>query len=425
MDIDKLIGVYQKRFEKTVNASRILPSLLSHVDTVLGVKRFLERLKGMGVREVVLMKLPRDTTELRHPYPQEVIEFIRKVRGHGLDVFTLGVFLSRGKAFVDLQDVATGFRIYVVVPNVSIPEDWLGKPDMDYNGLKMYSVEKFKEYINKCMQYIENYYSGEKAKELVKSLRSYLDCLDERDIIGYIPIFCGDAYTQATYFRDGYYIVSDSVLRDRGVRAVERIPLPDCLKWIISMDGKFIMAVPDQRTSQEVESKYNAWVEYFRMMSKLLRSFIPVGCSEGFVRLPVKRFIKALHESGIEELGYGKIIDAVKKCCGELYLADYSQYTYVELDPSLPLNILYLSRLLRTNGFSGRVITAKSKTLQARRKYYVMILEEQFSINGKLYSLTARPKKNLRVRYPSSIKIEDGCLVIIDKNALESALKVA
>jgi len=54
-----------------------------------------------------------------------------------------------------------------------------------------------------------------------------------------------------------------------------------------------------------------------------------------------------------------------------------------------------------------------------------MILEELFSVNGKLYSLTARPKKNLRVRYPSSIKIEDGCLVIIDRNALESALKVA
>jgi|GEM_PF-4569292 len=109
MDIDKLIRVYQKRFEKTVNASRILPSLLSHVDTVLGVKRFLEGLREIGVREVVLMKLPRDTTELRHPYPQEVIEFIRKVRGHGLDVFILRVF-CRGNAYVELQDMATGFR---------------------------------------------------------------------------------------------------------------------------------------------------------------------------------------------------------------------------------------------------------------------------------------------------------------------------
>ncbi|MCL7384724.1 MAG: hypothetical protein LZ174_10605 [Thaumarchaeota archaeon] len=45
MDIDKLVRVYQKRFEKSVNASRILPSLLSHVDAVLGVKRFLERLE--------------------------------------------------------------------------------------------------------------------------------------------------------------------------------------------------------------------------------------------------------------------------------------------------------------------------------------------------------------------------------------------
>jgi hypothetical protein len=45
MDIDKLIGVYQKRFEKTVNASRILPSLLSHLDAVLGVKKFLEKLE--------------------------------------------------------------------------------------------------------------------------------------------------------------------------------------------------------------------------------------------------------------------------------------------------------------------------------------------------------------------------------------------
>jgi hypothetical protein len=389
----------------------------------LGVKRFLEGLKGIGVREVVLMKLPRDTTELRHPYPQEVIEFIRKVRGHGLDVFILRVF-CRGNAYVELQDMATGFRIYVVVPNISIPEDLLGEPDMDYNGLKMYSVERFKEYINKCMQYIENYYSGEKAKELVKSLRSYLQGLDGRDIVGYMPIFCGDAYTQAIYFQDNYYIVNDNVLRDRGVKVVERILIPDQLKWILSRDGKFIMAVVGGSTAEKVESGYNAWVEYLRTMSRLLRSFIPVGCSKGFVRLPVKRFVKALHESGIKELGYGKIIDVVKKYCGELYLADYSQYTYVEPDPSLPLNILYLSRLLRTNGFSGRVITAK-KSPQTRKKYYVIILEELFSVNGKLYSLTARPRKNLRVRYPSSIKIEDGYLVIIDRNALESALRVA
>jgi len=424
MDIDKLVRVYQKRFEKTVNASRILPSLLSHVDTVLGVKRFLEGLRRIGVREVVLMKLPRDATELRHPYPQEVIEFIRKVRGHGLDVFTLGVFLGRGKAFVDLQDVATGFRIFVVVPNVSTPEDWLGEPDVTYNGLGMYSIERFKEYINRCIRYVENYYSGERVRRFADSLRSYLDGLDGRDVIGFIPIFCGDAYTQAIYFRDGYYIVNDNVLRDKGVKVVERIPVPDQLKWIISRDGKFIMAVVGEKTAEKVESGYNAWVEYLRTMSRLLRSLIPVGCSEGFARLPVKRFVKALHESEIKELGYGRLIDVVKRYCGELYLADYSQYTYVDPEPSLPLNILYLSRLLRTHGFSGRIITAR-KSPQTRKKYYVMILEEQFSINGKLYSLTARPKKNLRIRYPSDARLEDGYLVIIDRNALESALKVA
>jgi hypothetical protein len=422
MDIDKLIEVYRKRFEKIVNASRILPDLLSNIDTVIGVKRFLERLKELGVREVVSTP-PNGAVQLEHPHPQEVVEFIRKVRGHGLDVFILRVFLSRRNAYVELQDVATGFRVYVVVPNVGIPEDWLGEPDMDYNGLRMYSVERFKEYINKCMQYIENYYSGEKAKELVESLRSYLQGLDGRDIIGYIPIFCGDAYTQAIYFGDGYYIVSDNVLRDKGVKVVERIPVPDQLKWILSRDGKFIMAVVGERTSQEIQSKYNAWVEYLRTMSRLLRSFIPVGCSEGFVRLPVKRFVKALHESGIKELGYGKLVDVVKRYCAELYLADYHKYIYVDPELSLPpLNILYLSRILRTHGFSGRII--KSRSPQAR-KCYVMILEEQFSINGRLYSLTARPKKNLRIRYPSDARLEDGYLVIIDRNALESALKVA
>jgi hypothetical protein len=301
----------------------------------------------------------------------------------------------------------------------------LGEPDVTYNGLGMYSIERFKEYINRCIRYVENYYSGEKAKELVKSLRSYLDGLDGRDVIGYIPIFCGDAYTQAIYFRDDYYIINDNVLRDKGVKVVERIPIPEQLKWILSRDGKFIMAVVGEKIAEKVESGYNAWVEYLRTMSRLLRSLIPVRSNEGFVRLPIKRFLKALHENGIRELGYGKIIDVVKRYCGELYLADYSQYTYVDPEPSLPLNILYLSRLLRTNGFSGRILTAKSKTLQAKRKYYVMILEELFSVNGKLYSLTARPKKNLRVRYPSDVRLEDGYLVIIDKSALESALKVA
>jgi hypothetical protein len=416
MDIDKLIRVHQKRLEKTVNASRILPDLLSNIDTVLGVKRFLERLKEVGVGEVVLNP-PRGAVQLEHPYPLEVIEFIRKVRSHGLDILILSVFLSKGNAYIRLQDLTTGFIIYVVVPDASIPEDWLGEPDVTLNGLGMYSIERFKEYINRCIQYVENYYSGEKAKELVKSLRSYLQGLDERDIIGYIPIFCGDAYTQAIYFQDNYYIVNDNVLRDRGVRVVERVPVPDQLKWILSRDGKFIMAVPDQRTSQEVESKYNAWVEYLRIMSRLLRSFIPVGCSEGFVRLPVKRFVKALHGNGIKELGYGKLVDVVKRYCGELYLADYHKYIYVDPELSLPpLNILYLSRILRTHGFSGRII--KSRSPQAR-KCYVMILEEQFSINGRLYSLTARPKKNLKVKYPCDAKIEDGCLVVIDRNALK------
>jgi hypothetical protein len=422
MDIDYLIRRYQKRFEKTVNASRILPDLLSNIDTVIGVKRFLEGLKELGVREVVSTP-PRGAVQLEHPYPLQVVEFVRKVRSRGLDILILSVFLSKGNAYVRLQDLATGFTIYVVVPNVSIPEDWLGESDVTFNGLGMYSVEKFKEYISKCMQYIENYYSGERVRGFMDGLRSYLDCLDERDIIGYIPIFCGDAYTQAIHFQDNYYIVNDNVLRDKGVKVVERIPVPDQLKWILSRDGKFIMAVVGERTSQEIQSKYNAWVEYLRTMIRLLRSFIPVGCSEGFVRLPVKRFVKALHESGIRELGYGELVDVVKRYCGELYLADYHKYIYVDPELSLPpLNILYLSRILRTHGFSGRII--KSRSPQAR-KCYVMILEEQFSINGRLYSLTARPKKNLKVKYPCDAKIEDGCLVVIDRNALESALKVA
>ena len=68
MDIDYLVRRYQKRFEKTVNASRILPDLLSNIDTVIGVKRFLERLKESGVREVVSTP-PRGAVQLEHPIP--------------------------------------------------------------------------------------------------------------------------------------------------------------------------------------------------------------------------------------------------------------------------------------------------------------------------------------------------------------------
>jgi hypothetical protein len=34
---------------------------------------------------------------------------------------------------------------------------------------------------------------------------------------------------------------------------------------------------------------------------------------------------QGLHENGIKEL-----VDFIKRYCGELYLADYSQYTYVD-----------------------------------------------------------------------------------------------
>jgi hypothetical protein len=115
----------------------------------------LSRLRLLkALREVVgevEVELPNGCKRIWHPYPPEAVSLIRKinevVKKNGLRVSFFNVWLNNEKAYVSVRDEETGYTVYAVTHSSGQP-DLLGDPDMEWRGLRIYSLGKIKEYFD-------------------------------------------------------------------------------------------------------------------------------------------------------------------------------------------------------------------------------------------------------------------------------------
>ena len=203
------IGELKRRvesdFKRAVKACRIEPTIIHQVQPIADRLRVIEALESIGVGDVVF-EMPDHAVYLDPPFPIEVELFYKSMRR--LNIRVGGAYIHNSTAYIYIMGF--GRDLYAVVP-CSPPPDPLGEPDMTYNGVRMYSVGRFKQYIEWWKKYVYVL-----ADIYIMDVNQYVECLERcmprGDEVGYIWL---PDYVKREYY-DVFEIILDEELRSAG-----------------------------------------------------------------------------------------------------------------------------------------------------------------------------------------------------------------
>jgi hypothetical protein len=419
--ISELQRKIEKRIERAIKACRINPRLLDQVSTLTEQLRVLRVLSNAGV-SYISYDIPLNAVYIQPPLPVELTEFYRKMRVEGVQ--TGGAYRIGEKAYVRISSLRG--EPYAII-NVSEPIDPLGEPDMDYNGLKMYSVERFKEYIEWCKKYIREVLSEIYGFNPENRISEFEKVMPRGDELGYIWIPC---QTKTYYYHhDRYDIIGDEGLRSMGLKVVRMLYLTYS-EWVThkrDVEGcRMLVAVIKPEKAEEVESRRFREMEEDNLRSSRLREIIEEGIlkeaieegilSEDIVKISFEKLLRIIEIIDVQE-DKREIVEKVRKLndyC-DLYLINDSHLRSIGQSIHYPLKMLYLSRLASEYGLDGEIVEKSMGYGKGRR--YVRLVRDFLYYHG-FWSLVAKPSKNLKVKYPCDARIEDGFLVIVDREKL-------
>ncbi|MCL7384445.1 MAG: hypothetical protein LZ174_09180 [Thaumarchaeota archaeon] len=418
--ISELQRKVEKRIERAIKACRINPRLLDQVRTLTEQLRVLRVLSDTGVSYISYDE-PLNAIYIQPPFPVELTEFYRKMKMENVDVG--GAYKLGEKAYVRISSLRG--QPYAII-NVSEPIDPLGEPDFEYGGLRLYSVERFKEYIEWCKKYVREVLSEIYGFNPENRISEFEKVMPRGDELGYIWIPCQTKTYYYYHEHNRYDIIGDEGLRSMGLKVVRTLRLTYS-EWVThKRDGegcRMLVAVIKPEKAEEVESRRIREMEEDNLRNSRLREIIEEGIlkeaieegilSEDIVKISFEKLLRIIDIQGdkpdiVEKVG--KIHDYC-----EIYLIDDSHLRTVGQSIHHPLRMLYLSRIARENGLDGEVVEKCRGYGKGRR--YVMLVRDLCFYHG-FWSLVAKPSKNLKVKYPCDARIEDGFLVIVDRERL-------
>jgi len=412
----------EKRLERAVKACRINPRLIDQVTTLTQQLRLLKVLSDAGVSYISYDR-PLNAIYVQPPLPKELTEFYRRMRVENVDVG--GAYRIGEEAYIRIP-LPRG-ELYAII-NVSEPIDPLGEPDFEYGGLRLYSVERFREYVEWCKKYIIEVLSeiyGFNPENRISELEEVMPRGDE---LGYIWIPC-QTKTYYYYHHDRYDIIGDEGLRSMGLKVVRMLYLTYS-EWVThKRDGegcRMLVAVIKPEKAEEVESRRFREMEERDLRNSRLKEIIEEGIlkeaieegilSEDIVKITFEKLLQIIEIIDVQG-DKPEIVEKVRKLndyCG-LYLINDSHLRSIGQSIHYPLKMLYLSRLASECGLDGEIAEKSMGYGKGRR--YVRLVRDFLYYHG-FWSLVAKPSKNLKVKYPCDARIEDGFLVIVDREKL-------
>lgn len=421
LPIERVLREYERLLEKGVRASRIFPELLSRCERIVDRYRMLKEAMEVGVKEVAYNV---EAKGVNHPYPPEVLR-VGKAVGGGR--WFPSVDKGDGIAYVFLFRTDYPRNYYAVVPYREWP-DLLGEPDLDLDGVKAFSVERFIGYLDRCWEYCRLarfcWYEPEKAlAELSETLEEAKRRVEESSYV--IPLA-----TIGGYYR-GHYVIEDERLRSRGVRAVKALPFSFPFEWIEKYGEKIFYCVVPEDDGREIEEEYRAYIEVERVrerrLEELWNEIMEKGkVSDKLVKVgleDLERIFEAINRSGYEE-----VMKAIRELCDpdEIYLQRQgynSPYRNAGLSPFHPVGMLYIVRRFRELGL-GRASVFKKADRKIRNTPSLLVSTDEgfFPPKGGYWQILVKPKRGLEIEYPCEARWEDGNIVIIDRKRVEEAL---
>jgi len=336
--------------------------------------------------------MPDHAEYLDPPFPIEVELFYKSMKR--LNIQVGGAYIHNSTAYIYIMGF--GRDLYAVVP-CSPPPDPLGEADMTYNGVRMYSVGRFKQYIEWWKKYVYVL-----ADIYIRDVSRYLECLERcmprGDEVGYI--WLPDYVKRECY--NVFEIILDEELRSAGVKVVR--PLYDSyISWVFERKSMKLVAVISPPRGDEVLSR---WRER-NMVKDRFREIIGGRIDSNIIRLTSEEASEIMKLRGDEDL-LERVRSFIEEYCEGVYLVNEGFSSSISPSIRHPLNLLHLYRLARENGLDGEI-------LKCRGRLYLGIVRGLFYHLG-YWSLAVRPRRDLEIEYRYNARIEDGCLLIVDKD---------
>jgi len=271
---------------------------------------------------------------------------------------------------------------------------------MTYNGVRMYSVGRFKQYIEWWKKHVYVL-----ADIYIRDVSQYVECLERcmprGDEVGYIWL---PDYVKREYF-DVFEIILDEELRSAGVKVVR--PLYNSyISWVLERQSMKLVAVISDSRGDEVLSR---WREG-DMVKDRFREIIGGRINSSIVRLTFEEASEIMKLIRGDEDLLEKVRRFIEEYREGVYLVNETFSFSSSIPPSIhhSLNLLHLYRLARENGLDREI-------LKCRGQLYLGIVRGLFYYLG-CWSLAVRPRRDLEIEYRYNARIEDGCLLIVDKN---------
>ena len=421
--VERVLREYERLLERGVKASRIFPELLSRCERVVERYRTLKRAMEAGVREIAC---DVEAKLVNHPYPPEVLRVVEAV-GEGR--WFPSVSKGDGVAYVFLFSTDYPRSYYAVVPYREWP-DPLGEPDLDLDGVKAFSVEKFMGYLDRCLEYSRLarfcWYDPENAlAELSNEVEEVKRLVERSCYVLHLGTVIGG------YYGNGYYVVGDERLRSKGVRVVKVLSFSFPFEWIEKRGEKYFYCVVPEDEAREIEREHRAYVEREKMKERRLEEIWNGILERGRI---TDKLVKVSLEDlerifeAFNRAGYEKVMKVIRELCDpeEIYLQrqDYnSPYKNAGLSPFHPLGMLYLVRKFRDLGLEkANVFKKMDYDVRGTPSLLVWTDEGFFPPREGYWQILVKPRKDLKIEYPCEARWEDGNIVIIDEDGFEKVL---
>ncbi|MEM4497849.1 MAG: hypothetical protein QW692_03365 [Nitrososphaerota archaeon] len=411
--IELLIREHEGRLRRIVEASRILPELLVHAEDVYARLRGLCMLRDAGVREIAL---DPEGESVREPYPDEVLEIMPILRSFPT-WYPSVVRGSDGRAYVHIYSNA--HRACYAVVGVGEWPRLRPEPDIEYRGLKAYSGEAVIGYLEACKNYM--------VKSYAAIYGSRFPAWDADRIISELRMDDAEAYMildsdEGIYsLHDDWRVLKGSSLADftsRGIIVVRRINRgPFSSEWI----GHIYALYPDdvqRRVLEEYRRMRDEDEESRRRIGEDWKRIAEEMGGKAFLRISADRLEEALkgvvHQSTrksimmlIREYCDPDEIYLVRICSGALKLERRSPYH--------PIKLLYLVRRAMDAGL-GEVRIARIRGVKGRGVFLYNVYPP---VILDIYAIIVKPRRDLEIKYPCDVRMEDGAIIVIDRERAE------
>jgi len=424
LGIDRVLRGQEALLKRGIRASMIMPRLLNSCEPISARCIALRKLKELGIEEVAISP---DGRRADHPYPPEVLAVMRiasrylNQRGHRW--FPAVQRDDRGrKAYVYLFN-----QYHAVVPYVEWPSLL---PDPDIRGLKAYSTDLFIRYLDACERYCREVYGwmyGEDVlKWAVEDLESVKDKVRRSRII--IPL---EDFRRK--WGHGFWVILDEELRSRGVKFVSLLMFQTMVDWVGRAGNKRFYCVISEAEAERLKRELSGKWREGKGVKALWRKVAERGrICDNLVRVSLSDLKALLEFEQVSTEESERILGAIRDLCDPdeiyLYRREDRYPTYLGAGASIhyPLKVLYLVRSLRDRGFRGaRIYRRCARILGVSRQppSLLVCLGEVIHIcDFGGWRILVKPRKDLKVEYPCEARLEEGSIVIVDREALEDAL---